>query len=95
MVRLKEFYKEKAIPELMKKLGYKNVNQVPKLKRIYINVGTGEPSSNPGALDDAMKTLTAITGQKSVPTKSKKAISNFKIKVGMSIGCCVSLSGDS
>ncbi|MFH0920318.1 MAG: 50S ribosomal protein L5 [Fibrobacterota bacterium] len=93
MARLKIQYKEKVLPALMERLGYKNVHQVPTLKRIVLNVGVGDTASNPGVLEDAVKTLTLITGQKAVPTKAKKAISNFKIRQGMAIGCRVSLSG--
>jgi|SRR3989339_1055888 len=94
MARLKKSYKEKVVPALMARLGAKNVHQVPTLKRIVVNVGVGDTASNPGVLEDAVKTLTLITGQKAVPTKAKKAISNFKIRQGMAIGCRVSLSGD-
>ncbi len=78
----------------MQKIQYKNVHQVPTIKRIILNVGTGEPSANPGLHEDALKTLSLITGQKAVPTKAKKAISNFKIRLGQPIGCRVSLTGD-
>ena len=94
MARLKKSYKEKVVPALMARLGAKNVHQVPTLKRIVVNVGVGDTASNPGVLEDAVKTLTLITGQKAVPTKAKKAISNFTIRQGMAIGCRVSLSGD-
>ena len=94
MTRLKKQFNEKAVPALMKKFSYRNVHQVPQLKRIYLNVGVGDPATNPGLLEDAIKTVTSLTGQKAVPTRAKTAISNFKIKVGMPIGVRVSLSGD-
>ncbi len=92
--RLKKFHKEQAVPALLKRFGYKNIHQVPTIKRIIINVGTGDPATNPGLSEDAAKTLTLITGQKSVITKAKKAISNFKVKEGQAVGCKVSLSGN-
>jgi large subunit ribosomal protein L5 len=91
--RLKKFHKEQAVPALMKRFGYTNINQVPTIKRIILNVGTGDPATNPGLSEDAAKTLTLITGQKAVLTKAKKAISNFKVKEGQAVGCKVSLSG--
>ncbi len=91
--RLKTRYKEKVVPALMKRLGYSNPMQVPTVHRVILNVGVGEHQANPGMLEDAQKTLTLISGQKAVVTKSKKAISNFKIKEGQGIGCKVSLSG--
>lgn len=94
MTRLKNQYKEKVVPALMKRFGYKNIHQVPRLRRIYLNAGVGDPATNPGLMEDAVKTLSAITGQKAVPTRAKTAISNFKIKLGMPIGVRVSLSGD-
>lgn len=94
MARIKTQFREKVVPALMRRFSYKNINQVPRLKRIILNVGVGDTAGNPGMLDDAVKTLTLIAGQKAVPTKAKKAISNFKIKENMPIGCKVSLSGD-
>lgn len=91
--RLKTFHKEKVVPALMQRFKYRSVMQVPTIKRIVLNVGVGDPQSNPGVLEDAQKTLSMITGQKAVITKAKKAISNFKIKENQNIGCKVSLSG--
>jgi large subunit ribosomal protein L5 len=90
--RLKKSYSEQTVPALMKRYNYKNIHQVPRLKRIVINVGTGDPATNPGLSEDAAKALTLITGQKAVITKAKKAISNFKVKEGQAVGCKVSLS---
>jgi large subunit ribosomal protein L5 len=91
--RLKKTYSEQAVPALMKRQGYKNIHQVPCLKRITLNVGTGDPVANPGLAEDAVKTLTMITGQKAVITRARTAISNFKVKEGQAVGCMVSLSG--
>jgi len=92
--RSKTLHREKAAPALMKRFQFRNVHQVPTLKRICINVGVGDASENSGVLEDAVKTLSSITRQKAVVTKSKKAISNFKVKEGQAIGCRVSLSGN-
>jgi len=91
MVRLKEKYKKEIIPALMKKFGYKNVMQVPKLEKIVINIGVGEAIQNVKLLDSAMSDLSNITGQKPAIRRAKKAISNFKLKAGMPIGCMVTL----
>lgn len=91
---LKEKYKKETVPELMKKFGYKNIYQVPKLLKIVINMGVGEALTDVKILDKAIEELTKITGQKPKITKSKKAISNFKLKLGASIGCYVTLRND-
>lgn len=91
--RLQERYQREVIPQLIKELGYNNVYQVPKLEKVVINMGLGEAIQNAKALDAAVFELTAISGQKPVVTKSKKAISNFKLREGMSIGCMVTLRG--
>lgn len=94
MARLKEIYKEKIVPNLMKEFSFKNVNQVPGLKSIVLNVGVGEASQNSAFLEDAQKTLTKITGQKAILTIAKKAISNFKLRENMAIGTKVTLNGN-
>lgn len=91
MARLKEKYKKEVVPALMKKFGYKNVMQVPKLEKIVVNVGVGEAIQNVKLLDSAMSDLSGITGQKPAIRRAKKAISNFKLKAGMPIGCMVTL----
>ena len=86
MARMKEFYQESAIPELMKQFGYKNVNQVPKLQKIVLNTGMGEAIQNVKALDNAVRELSEITGQHAVITRAKKSVAAFKLREGMSIG---------
>jgi len=89
--RLRERYKKDAIPALMKRFGYTNQMQVPRLKKIVVNMGLGEAVANPKLVDAAVIELTAITGQKPVVTKAKKAIATFKLREGMPIGTMVTL----
>ena len=89
--RLQERYKKEIIPSMVKKFGYKNTMQVPKLEKISLNMGVGEATQDAKFLDAAIADLTAIAGQKAVVTKAKKAISNFKLRAGMPIGCRVTL----
>ncbi len=91
MARLKEQYKEKIIPALIKEFNYKNIMQVPKLEKIVINMGLGEAIQNAKVLESAQSELAAITGQKPVITRAKKSIANFKLRAGMPIGCKVTL----
>jgi large subunit ribosomal protein L5 len=91
MSRLKEKYIKDIMPQMMKKFGYKNVMQVPKIDKIVINMGLGEAIQNVKVLEAAEKELAAITGQKPVITKARKAIANFKLREGMPIGCKVTL----
>ncbi|MCE5299723.1 MAG: 50S ribosomal protein L5 [Spirochaetia bacterium] len=91
--RLKEKYDKELIPLLMDKLKLKNKHQVPRLEKIVINMGVGEATQNIKALDEAIEELTAITGQKPITTRSKIAISNFKLRENMPIGCKVTLRG--
>lgn len=93
MSRLKEKFKNEAVPALMEKFQYKNVMQVPKLEKIIINMGVGKAKEDSKALDNAMRDLAIITGQRPVATKARKSVSNFKIRQGMSIGCKVTLRG--
>lgn len=93
MARLKERYRSEIVPQLIKEMGYKNLNQVPRLEKVVVNMGLGEAIQNAKALDSAVVELTTITGQKPVVTKARKAISNFKLREGMSIGCMVTLRG--
>ena len=92
--RLKRRYEEEVLPKLMKEMGYKNRLQVPRLKKIVINVGMGEAIQNAKALDTAVAELTTISGQKPVVTRARKAIANFKLREGMAIGCMVTLRGE-
>ena len=94
MTRLKEMYQNTIMDNMMKKFGYKNVMQVPKLDKIVINMGVGEAKENPKALESAVKDMEIISGQKPVITKAKKSIANFKIREGVAIGCKVTLRGD-
>jgi large subunit ribosomal protein L5 len=94
MARLKQEYKEKIIPQMLKEFSYKNVMQVPKLEKIIINMGLGEAVQNVKVLESAQKELAAIMGQKPVVTRARKAIANFKLRQGMPIGCKVTLRKD-
>ena len=94
MSRLKEQYDSEIRDALMKKFGYKNVMQVPKLEKIVVNMGVGEAKENAKLLEAAMSDMQTITGQKPVQTKAKNSIANFKIREGMSIGCKVTLRGE-
>lgn len=91
--RLKERYQKVVVPALMKEFSYKNPMQVPRLTKIVLNVGLGEAIQNIKLLDSVQKELTAITGQKAVTTRAKKAIAGFKLRKGMPIGCMVTLRG--
>lgn len=91
--RLKEKYRNEVIPALMEKFNYESTMEAPKLEKIVINMGVGEAKDNPKALESAVKELELITGQKPVITKSKKSISNFKIRKGMNIGTKTTLRG--
>jgi large subunit ribosomal protein L5 len=91
--RLAEFYRKEVMPQLAKKFGYKNVFQVPRIKKIVINMGVGAGAEDIKILEAALADLTTITGQKPVMTRAKKAIANFKIKQGSPIGCKVTLRG--
>ncbi|MCE2909189.1 MAG: ribosomal protein RplE [Pseudomonadota bacterium] len=91
--RLQTIYREKIVPELMKKFGYTSVMQVPRLEKITLNMGVSEAVSDKKVMDNAVGDLTKIAGQKPVVTKSKKAIAGFKIRDGVPIGCMVTLRG--
>jgi large subunit ribosomal protein L5 len=90
-VRTKDKYENEIVPYLMKKFGYKNINEVPKLLKISLNMGVGDGKQDPKLLENAMNDLTIISGQKPARTRAKKAISNFKLRAGMDIGCRVTL----
>ena len=89
--RLRDMYRERVVPSLMKEFGYKNVMQVPKLERIVLNVGMSEATQNVKLLESAAHELGTITGQKPIITKAKKAIAGFKLRQGMPIGTKVTL----
>lgn len=91
MARLKDYYQKEVIPALVKKFGYENPMEVPKLEKIVVNMGLGEAIQNVKILDNASQELAMIVGQKPVITKAKKSIATFKLRQGMSIGCCVTL----
>ncbi len=91
--RLQAIYREKIVPELMQKFGYKSVMQVPRLEKITLNMGVSEAVSDKKVMDNAVGDLTKIAGQKPVVTKSKKPIAGFKIREGQAIGCMVTLRG--
>ena len=93
MKNLKERYKKEIIPEMMKKFGYKNPMQVPRIVKLVINRGVGEATQNPKAIDISVAEISTITGQKPLVTKSKKSIAGFKLKENTSIGCVVTLRG--
>ena len=94
MSRLKEQYENEIKDAMVKKFGYKNTMEVPKLDKIVVNMGVGEAKENAKILEAAVKDMEAITGQKAVTTKAKNAIANFKIRENMPIGCKVTLRGE-
>ena len=94
MSRLKEQYENEIKDTMIKKFGYKNTMEVPKLDKIVVNMGVGEAKENAKLLEAAVKDMEAITGQKAVTTKAKNAIANFKIRENMPIGCKVTLRGE-
>ena len=94
MSRLKDLYKSEIVDAMVKKFGYKNIMEVPKLDKIVINMGVGEAKDNSKVLETAVKELETITGQKVVTTKAKNSVANFKISEGMPIGCKVTLRGE-
>lgn len=94
MPRLKDQYKADAVPALMKEFSYENINQVPKLDKIVINMGVGEAKQDEKSLENALNELTVIAGQKPVATVAKKSVANFKLREGTKIGAKVTLRGD-
>ena len=92
--RLKEKYATEVAPTLMEQFGYKSVMQLPRLDKIVINMGTGTGDKDPKHLENSVRDMTLISGQKPVVTTAKKAISNFKLREGMKVGCKVTLRGD-
>ena len=92
--RLKDIYLNEIVPEMVKKFGYKNVMEVPKLNKVVVNMGVGEAKENVKLLDSAIADMAIITGQKPVQTKAKNSVANFKIREGMPIGAKVTLRGN-
>lgn len=90
-VRMKDKYEKEVVPHLMKRFGYKNINEVPKLVKISLNMGVGDGKQDTKLLENAANDLTIVSGQKPATTRAKKAISNFKLRAGMEIGCRVTL----
>jgi len=93
MARLQEFYREKVVPDLVTKFGYKSSMEVPRITKITLNMGVSEAVSDKKVMDHAVSDLSKIAGQRPVVTKSKKAIAGFKIRDGVPIGCMVTLRG--
>ena len=94
MASLQQVYKEKVVPELLKEFAYKNVMQVPRVKKITLNMGVGEAVADKKQIENAVRDMTAIAGQKPVVTKARKSIAGFKIRDGWPIGCKVTLRGE-
>ena len=94
MSRLKDLYKDEIVDAMIKKFGYKNIMEVPKLDKIVINMGVGEAKENAKVLDSAVKDLATITGQKVVLTRATNSVATFKIREGMPIGCKTTLRGE-
>ena len=94
MSRLKEQYQNEIIDAMIKKFGYKNIMEVPKLDKIVINMGVGEAKDNAKVLESAIADMEKIAGQKAVVTRAKNSVANFKIREGMPIGCKVTLRGE-
>ena len=94
MARLADFYKDKVVPNLVEKFGYKSIMEVPRITKITLNMGVGEAVADKKVMDNAVGDLTKIAGQKPVVTKSPKAIAGFKIRENQAIGCMVTLRGD-
>lgn len=93
MSRFKEKYLRDAVPALKSKFGYQNVMQIPEIKKVVINMGVGDATSDAKAIDAALGDMTTIVGQKPVVTKAKKSIAAFKVRAGAPIGCMVTLRG--
>jgi|TARA_B100000519_G_C14250430_1_gene442138 large subunit ribosomal protein L5 len=94
MAQLKEYYKEKVVPELAQQLGFSNTMRVPKVTKVVLNMGLGEAVADKKILENATSDLASISGQKVVVTKARKSIAGFKIRDGWPIGCKVTLRGE-
>jgi len=93
MARLRQYYREEVIPQIMQELKYKNVCQVPRLEKIVLNMGMDAGTKEKGLIEEAESHLTVISGQKPIITKARKSIAGFKVREGMPVGCKVSLRG--
>lgn len=91
MTRLEQYYKESVVPDLMKKLGYGNLMQVPRITKITLNMGVGEAIADKKAMEGALADMEKISGQKPVTNKARKSVANFKVRAGWLIGCKVTL----
>lgn len=91
--RVLEEYRKDIVPALMKRFSYDNVNMVPRLEKISVNIGVGDASSNPNLLEESVQTLRSITGQQPSVRKARKSIANFKLREGMAVGALVTLRG--
>ena len=91
--RLAMYYREKVVPDLMTKFGYKTVMQVPRIRKITVNMGVGETTTDKKVLDNAVADMTKIAGQKPVVTLARRSIANFKVRAGFPVGCMVTLRG--
>lgn len=91
MTRLEKIYKEEVVPKLMKKFGYRNVMQVPRLSKITLNMGVGEAVGNKKVLENAVDDMSKIAGQKPIVTKARVSVASFKIRDGWPIGCKTTL----
>ena len=94
MARLKDKYVSEVVPAMQAKFQYKNVMQIPKLVKVVVNMGVGKAKDDSKALDNAMRDLGIIAGQKPIATRARKSVANFKIRQGMNIGCKVTLRGE-
>lgn len=94
IARLRKQYVDDIRPSLMKEVGYGNINEVPRIVKIVINIGVGDAIAEPKKLDIAIEELATITGQRPVTRRARKSISNFKLRSGMAVGCSVTLRGD-
>jgi len=94
MAGLKEYYQQECVPQMMKKFGYTNIMEVPKLGKVVLNMGLGEAVQTPKVVDVAAGDLTTISAQKAVVTRAKKSIATYKLRQGMPIGCRVTLRKD-
>lgn len=94
MSRLKDRYQKEIVPALMKRFGYNNVMQAPKLEKVVLNMGLGDAKDNAKSLETAVNELSLIAGQKAVVTRARKSVANFKVRVGMNVGAKVTLRGE-
>jgi large subunit ribosomal protein L5 len=91
---VRRLYEEKAVPEMIKKFGYKNTMQVPRFEKIVVNMGVGEANQDAKVLEAAVKDLTEVTGQAPVISRARKSIAGFKLREGVPVGCFVTLRGE-